>query len=335
MVGLKVVRVDREGASFNLDLEASELTKVGAQLVGANAVTEDEIINAAKDADGIVTGAALITAKVMKASPKLKVVVRYGVGYDTIDIDAATEEGVVVAYIPDYCYEEVSNHAIALLLACNRKIVLQNNILKTGKWREAQQARPPMGPIYGETVGIVGTGNIGRLTGRKAQVFGLKAISYDPYVDKSLVNPYGITFVDFPTLLSESDYISLHVPLNRETHHMIGEKELAKMKPNAYLINTARGAVVDEIALIRALREKRIAGAGIDVFEKEPVDPDNPLLKMDNVICLPHSAFFSDLSVIRQRKRVGEEAARVLSGTWPKNVANKCVKPKVPLVLGV
>ena len=335
MASLKVVRVDREGASVNLDLEAGELKKAGADLVGVNAVTEDEIINAAKDADGIITGADFITSKVMKALPRLKVVVRYGVGYDTIDIDAATEQGVVVAYIPDYCYEEVSNHAITMILALNRKIVIQNNFLKSGKWREAQQSRPPIGPIYGETLGIVGTGNIGRLTGRKGQAFGLKAIGYDPYVDKSLVYPFGISFVDLPTLLRESDYISLHVPLNKETNHMIGEKELSMMKPTAFLVNTSRGPVIDEQALIRALQQKKIAGAGIDVFEKEPTEADNPLFKMDNVICTPHSAFFSNVSVIRQRHRVGEEAARVLGGRWPRNVANKGVNPKVPLVLGI
>jgi D-3-phosphoglycerate dehydrogenase / 2-oxoglutarate reductase len=334
MAGLKVIRVDREAIGLNLDLEAAELKKYGAEISAANAVTEDEIINAAKDADGIVTGAVLITSKVLKSLPKLKVVVRYGVGYDNIDVDAASEAGVVVAYIPDYCYEEVSNHAIGMLLALSRKMVIQNNLLKSGKWKEAAAARPPMGPIFGETLGIIGTGNIGRLSSRKGAAFGLKVIGYDPYVERNLVYPYGVTFVDLPTLLKESDYISIHVPLNKETHHMIGEKELTMMKPTAYLINTARGRVVDEKALIKALQDKKIAGAGIDVFEQEPTPPENPLLHMDNVVVTPHSAFFSAVSVVRQIKRVGDEAGRVLAGMWPKNVANKGVKPKFPLVLG-
>ncbi|MFC1847270.1 C-terminal binding protein [Chloroflexota bacterium] len=334
MTTLKVIRADKEGASVNLDLETSELKKVGAQLVGVNASTEGEIISAAKDADGIITSKALITAKIIKALPKLKVIVRLGVGYDNIDINAATDEGVIVAYIPDYCYEEVSNHAIALLLACNRKLVMQNGLLKTGQWKEAQQSLPPMGTIYGDTLGIIGTGNIGRRTGGKAQAFGLKVIGYDPYVDKTIVQPYGITLTDFSTVLCESDYLSIHVPLNDETRHMIGNEQLAQMKPNAYLINTARGKVVDQVALTKALCEKTIAGAALDVFDKEPLDPDNPLLKMDNVICTPHSAFFSDASTVKQRMKAGEESARVLSGRWPKNIANKGVKPRVPLIIG-
>ena len=334
MTSTKVVWVDREGASINLDLEDRELAKVDAQLIGLNAFTEDEIINAARDADGLITSQACITAKVIKALPKLKVIVRTGVGYDNIDIKAATDKGVVVAYIPDYCYEEVSNHAIALLLACNRKIMMQNSLLRIGQWKHAQQSRPPMGTIYGDTLGIIGTGNIGRLTGRKAQAFGLKVIGYDPYVYKTIVQPYGITLTDFTTVLRESDFISIHVPLNNETHHMISNEQFAQMKPNAYLINTARGNVVSEVALIKALRGKIIAGAALDVFEKEPLDPTNPLLKMDNVICTPHSAFFSDASTIKLRTRTGEEVARVLSGRWPKNVVNKRVKPKVTLILG-
>jgi len=329
----KVVRADRGGSSAIMIEEAEELAKVNAELVGADCVTENEIIEATKDADAIITGGAKITRKVMEALPKCKVIVRYGIGYDTVDIEAATDNNIIVANVPDFCWEEVSNHAIALLLACAKKLVLLNNYTKQGRWvEEGMRVMEPMVSIYGQTLGLVSCGNIGRMTARKAQCFGLKILGYDPYVDKSLAKEYRITLVSLPELLKESDFVSVHTPLNKETRHLIGEKEFKQMKPTAYFINTARGPIVDEPALIKALQEKWIAGAGLDVFEKEPIDSDNPLLKMDNVVVAPHSAGYSDASFKRLRTSVGQEAARVLSGRWPKNVVNKSVKPKVNLV---
>jgi D-3-phosphoglycerate dehydrogenase len=190
----------------------------------------------------------------------------------------------------------------------------------------------PMGSIWGQTLGIVGCGNIGRMTARKAQCFGLNVIGSDPYVDQNLTRESGITLKSLPEVMGESDYVSLHPCLNQETFHLIGENELALMKPSAYLINTSRGSVVDEPALIRALQDKRIAGAGLDVFEKDPIDPDNPLLKMGQVIVTPHSAFYCEASFKRLRISVGQEAVRVAQGRWPKNVVNKDVKPKINLV---
>ncbi|GAI03883.1 unnamed protein product, partial [marine sediment metagenome] len=258
-----------------------------------------------------------------------KVIVRYGIGVDTVDIDAATDNGIIVANVPDFCWEEVSNHVIALLLACAKKLVLLGNFTRQGRWGKNMPDVRPMGSIYGQTLGLVGCGNIGRMTARKAQCFGLRVLGYDPYVDKSLVKEYGVTLMSLPELLKESDFVSVQTPLNEETRHLIGEKEFKQMKPTAYFINTARGEVVDEPALIKALQEKWIAGAGLDVFEKEPIDSDNPLLKMDNVVVTPHFASSSDAASERLRTNVGQEAARVLSGQWPKNVVNKTVKPKV------
>lgn len=188
-----------------------------------------------------------------------------------------------------------------------------------------------MGAIYGQTLGLIGCGNIGRMVARKAQCFRLKTIGCDPYVDKSLAREYGIALMSLPRLLKESDFISVHTPLNEETRHLIGEKEFKQMKPTAYFINTARGAIVDEAALIKALQEKRIAGAGLDVFEQEPVSPNNPLLKMDNVVAIPHTASYSSAALDIQPINPAQEAARVLNGRWPKNVVNKTVKPKIKL----
>ncbi len=330
----KVVRVDKMKDRFPVLEEAEELAKVNAEIVIADCATESEIIEAAKDADAIITGAAQITRRVMEASPKCKVIVRYGIGYDTIDVEAATDNGILVVNLPGFCTEEVANHALALLLACAKKLTSMNNLVKQGRWVEAKKNQAPMVPIYGQTLGLVGCGSIGRMAAKKAQCLDLRILGYDPYVDKSLAKECGITLVSLPELLSESDFISVHTPLSEGTRHLIGEKEFKQMKPTAYYINTSRGPVTDEAALIKALQEKWIAGAGLDVFEEEPVDRDNPLLKMDNVVVTPHSASYSEASFKRQRTSVGQEAARVICGYWPKNWVNKEVKPKINLVKG-
>ena len=331
----KVMRVDKTGSSAISTEDVQELSKMNAELVGVDCTTEDEIIKAAKDAYIIITAQAPFTRRVMEALPKCKVIIRNGVGYDTIDVDAATDNGIIVSNFPspEWCVEEMSNHAIVLLLACAKKLVLLDNAVKEKRWgKKSMPAVSPMVPIHGQTLGVIGCGNIGRMTARKAQCFSLRVLGYDPYVDKSLAKESGITLVSLPELLKKSDFVSVSTLLNEETRHLIGEKELKLMKPTAYLINTARGGIIDEPALVKALQENWIAGAGLDVFEKEPVDPNNPLFKMDNVIVTPHSASASDAASERVRTSVGQEVARVLSGQWPKNVVNKTVKPKINLV---
>ncbi len=329
----KVVLVDGAGV-FVATEDAEELAKVNAELVGAECATEDEIIEAANDADVIMFGGgALITRRVIEALPKCKAIIGAGVGYDYIDVDAATDNNIIVVNnpSPQWCVEEVSNHATVLLLACAKKLVFLNNCTKQGHWAEGWQALSPMGTIYGQTLGVIGCGSIGRMTARKAQCFSLRVLGYDPYVDRYVAKESGITLVSLPELLKESDFVSVHAFLNKETRHLMGEKEFKQMKPTAYFINTARGSIVDEPALIKALQEKRIAGAGLDVFEKEPVDSDNPLLKMDNVVVTPHSAGYSDVTLKQPKIVMLQETSRVLSGQWPKNVVNKSVKPKVNL----
>ncbi len=333
MAKFKVMRVDRQGSSAVMTREAEGLANLDAELTGVDCATEDEIIAAAKDADVILTGGARFTRKVLESLPKCQAVIRYGVGFDTIDVEAATDNNVVVTNIPaaEWCDEEVSNQAIALLLASAKKLGMLNEMTKTGRWAEAKNVQSPMAHIHGQTLGLIACGSIGRMAGEKAQAFRMKVIAYDPYMDKKVAKKSGITLMSLPEVLQQSDFISVHAPLMESTYHLLGEKEFAMMKPSAYVINTARGPVIDEQALIKALQEKRIAGAGLDVFEKEPVDPDNPLLKMDNVICAPHSASFSDFAVDLRCKIVGQEAARILTGKWPKNIVNKGVKPKAAL----
>jgi D-3-phosphoglycerate dehydrogenase len=247
-------------------------------------------------------------------------------------VDAATDNHVLVVNIPDYSFDEVSNHTMALLLACARRLSFLDTLTRQGKWTYAAASLAPMGPIAGQIFGLVGCGNIARMVARKAGAFGLKIVGYDPYLDGKIAEGAGIRLVSLAELLKTADYISVHTPLTKETRHLLSEKEFRQMKPTAYLVNTSRGPVVDEEALIKALKEKWIAGAGIDVLEKEPPSPSNPLLAMDNVILTPHAAYYSDESVVRLRRSVGREAARVLSGRWPKNWVNKGVQPKRALV---
>jgi len=334
MAKYKVIRVGPYANRMPMGEAAKELVKADVEFIGVTCNTEDELIAGAKDADILLFAGAQITRRVLESLPKLQAVIFGSVGYDQVDVDAATDNGVIVVNNPafQWCIEEVSNHAITLLLACAKKLAFLNDGTKQGRWAECKRAQAPMVSIHGQTLGLVGCGGIGRMTGRKAQCFSLKLLGYDPYVDKSLAKKDGITLVSLPELLKESDFVSVHTFLNEETRHLMGEKEFKQMKPSAYIINTARGPVIDEPALIKALQEKWIAGAGLDVFEKEPVDPDNPLLKMDNVVVTPHSASYSDVAFSLPAKIVMQEAARVLSGRWPKNVANKGVKPKVNLV---
>ena len=334
MAKYKVIRVGPYANRMPMGEAAKELAKADIEFIGVTCNTEDELIAGAKDADILLFAGAQITRRVLESLPKLQAVIFGSVGYDQVDADAATDNGVIVVNNPafQWCIEEVSNQAITLLLACAKKLAFLNDGTKQGRWAECKRAQAPMVSIHGQTLGLVGCGGIGRMTGRKAQCFSLRLLGYDPYADKSLAKKDGITLVSLPELLKESDFVSIHTFLNEETRHLMGEKEFKQMKPTAYIINTARGPVIDEPALIKALQEKWIAGAGLDVFEKEPVDSDNPLLKMDNVVVTPHSASYSDVAFKLNRVIVGQEAARVLSGRWPKNAVNKSVKPKVNLI---
>src|SRR6266852_5203418 len=282
---------------------------------------EAEVIERTHDADGLIVSASPITRQVMSALKNLKVVVRTGVGYDVIDVPAATELGVVLVNIPDLWIREVANHALALLLAWNRKIVTLDKQVHAGVWSGGVPGERT-GSLHGETVGIVGLGNIGSAFARRVAAFETKLIACDPYVDDQRFAALGVERVSLEALAERADYVSVHTLLNAETHHLIGETFLRRMKPTAILINTSRGPVVDEQALARALKDKRLAGAALDVWEQEPVAADNPLLKMDNVIATSHAAYFSSPAVAQVPRRCGEEVARVLTGQRPLHVVN-------------
>ncbi len=312
---IKVVITDCNHPS--IEIERKMLSEINAELILSNCNTEEDIIKVAKDADGIINQRVSITRRVIKSLNKCKVIVRYGVGVDNIDIKVATECGIIVANVPDYCVDEVSSHALGLILGCARGRILFNSKVKEKRW--GFSLAKPLFRTQGKTLGIFGLGRIGSAVAKKSKGFGLKIIACDPYVSK--VNNR-IKMVDFPQLLSESDFISINASLTDKTWHAFKENELKAMKKTAYLINTARGSIVDEKALYKALREGWIAGAGLDVLEKEPPDWNNPLLKLDNVIFTPHSAFYSEESYIELKTRTAKVVLSVLNGKLPETIIN-------------
>jgi D-3-phosphoglycerate dehydrogenase len=298
-------------------------------VVATEANDEDELIANVRDADVVLTAVAPITRRVLDSLPRCRAVVRYGIGLDNVDLDAATDNSIVVAHVLDFCTEEVSNHAIALLLALARGLLPLHRDTVAGRWRTAHAWR--LAPVHGQTLGIVGFGNIGRAVARKALAFGLGVLAHDPYCDPKAIGETGVRPASLEELLAESDYVSLHTPLTPETRYLIGAAELKAMKPTAVLLNTARGPVVDEAALAQALASGDIAAAGLDVFEDEPLPPDSPLCRLDNVVLTPHVASVSPEAMRLLLQEVGRAAADVLNGRWPKYVANRTVKPRWPL----
>jgi len=313
----------------DLSSEEAPLVEVGAVLRPSRAQGEDGLIVNLREADVVLVSGAPITRRVMENLPRCRGVVRYGVGVDNVDVAAATDLGIVVAHVLDFCTEEVANHALLFLLAWAKKLLPLDRRLRDGRWGGFPAAEFPA--IYGQTLGIVGLGQIGRSLAGKAQALGMEVIAYDPYV-KEGGEPLPARLVALEDLLRQSDYVSLNLPLTQETFHLIGERELALMKLTSVLINTARGGVVDEAALVAALRQRRIAAAGLDVFEVEPLPASSPLLELDNVILTPHTAGISEMSARKVRTEVGKAAADLLAGRWPRYVANRGVKPRVPLM---
>ncbi|PZC41813.1 MAG: D-3-phosphoglycerate dehydrogenase [Chloroflexi bacterium] len=306
------------------------LDKVGADLFILDHIDdESELISRIIDADGLITVYTPITRRVFSKLKNCKAVLRTGVGFDVVDIEAATEFGVAVINVPDMWTQEVANQALTLLLACNRKLLTVDSNVRKGDWSDIIPGK--VGPLYGETLGVIGVGRIGSAFARRVAMLDLNIIGYDPYTSPELFKQLNIEQASLVELLSRSDYVSIHCPLNEETHHMINESMLNLMKPTAYLINTARGAIIDEEALIKALHQGVIAGAGLDAFEIEPPKPINDLLKMKNVVLSAHVGHFSDASMARRPKRFGEEIARVFSGQTPINLVNLEVNDKLNL----
>ncbi|GBD10491.1 Glycerate dehydrogenase [bacterium HR23] len=314
----------------HVEEERSILASIGAELRTApRPQTEEDVLSYAEDADAIIAVGGPFTRRVFQGLRRCKVLVRTGVGVDTVDVPSATAAGVAVVNVPDLWTREVATHALALLLALVRKLKALDTAVRENRWRSALE--PPVHHLYGQTLGIVGLGRIGRAFARRAKGFEFRIIACDPYIPRSVFEEEGVEPVSFHDLLRQSDFVSIHTPLTPETRHMFNEATLRLMKPTAILVNTARGGVIDEKALVRALQEKWIAGAGLDVLEQEPPDPHNPLLKMENVLLSPHAAYYSDRAVAGLPRRCAEEVVRVLQGRMPLHLVNPEVGERLAL----
>jgi D-3-phosphoglycerate dehydrogenase len=293
--------------------------------------TENRLIRDVKNVDAlIITSQHHVSEKVIEAADRLKVIVKYGSkpGIDNVDLQTATEKGIVVCYTPKANSDSVAEHTIALILALLKRLYVTSFQLRKGKWRE----KSLLGyELLGKTIGIIGLGSVGYKVAEKIRGFGVKLLAYDPYVSKERAKRVGARLLDLKTLLKESDIITIHAALTEETTRLIGDEELKLIKKSAFIVNTARGAIIDEKALIKALRDDRIAGAALDVFEEEPPKPDNPLLKMDNVLVTPHFASCTYEAYQREAFMAVEEVLKVLQGKKPEFVANPEVFDKTTL----
>ena len=309
----------------SLDVEKKTLGEL-AEIVALKTKKPEEFLNAAEDCDALLnTYAGPITAEAMARMPKCRIIARYGIGVDTIDLEAATRAGIIVTNNPTYCIEEVAEHTMALILACARKVALYDRLVRDGRW-EVPPGKP-MFRIHGRTLGLVGFGNIARQVAARAAAFGMRILFADPLVKQGAFDVPG-TRVELDPLLRESDFVSVHPPLTPETRGMIGDDAFAKMKPSAFLVNCARGPVVDTAALARALDAKRIAGCALDTVDPEPLPDPHPLRGRDNVIVTPHVAWYSEQALVGLQAGAPGEVRRVLTGEWPLNVVNRDVRGK-------
>jgi len=309
----------------NFGYEKKVFDDINAKLLINKCNDWEELISLIpKNVNALLVQYAPITKKIIESLPQLKVIGCYGIGVNMVDLEAATKQNVYVVNVPDYCIEEVANHTFALLMALQRKIVAFNKIIKKQQSWDFNLLRP----IYclkEKTLGFIGFGKIPQNLVEKVIRFGLNILVFDPFLKSDIEKKYPIELVDLQQLLKESDYISIHAELNKNTRHMISYNEFKYMKESSFIINTSRGSIIDEKALIDALKNNKIAGAALDVVETEPIEENNPLLNMNNVIITPHVAFYSEDSLKMLQYRVAQEVADVLIGKEPDNLVNKLI----------
>lgn len=306
----------------NIDTERDIIEGTGAAFVVANASTPEDVIEAGQDATALINNYVAITAEVFEELPELNVVARYGIGVDGIDIEAATDHGVKVVNVPEYCVDEVSAHALGLILACERQIPRYDTHVKAGGWD--WEAAKPLSRFCEKTLGLVAFGKIARSVAEKGQGFGLDVIAYDPYVSAEEMANYGVEKVGFEDLFGRSDIVSAHPPRTDKTEGLISDRAFECMQSHATFVNTSRGSVVDQDALYSALVEGEIAMAGIDVMMTEPPG-DSPLFDLENCIVTPHVAWYSEASMADLQRITAEEVARVITNEEPRNLVNPAV----------
>jgi D-3-phosphoglycerate dehydrogenase / 2-oxoglutarate reductase len=309
----------------NLDPAREVLSKIGAELHLAETPKPEAILRVAADADALLVTYAKITAEMIRQMKRCRVISRFGIGVDNVDVTAATAAGIVVTRVPDYCIDEVSDHTMALLLALVRKIPFANSLVQKGRWE--MPAVVPIHRLRGTVLGLVGFGRIPQLVAPKAQSFGMKVVAYDPLLGREVMERAGVEKVEFGALVRIADFISIHSPLVAATNHLFNAEVFRQMKPKAYLVNTARGPIVDEAALANALDAGQIAGAALDVLSQEP-PAGSPLFGRDNVILTPHTSFYSVESLVELQVKAAEEVVRVINGKKPRNAVNTEVLKK-------
>ncbi|MGH7353296.1 MAG: C-terminal binding protein [Candidatus Rokuibacteriota bacterium] len=311
------------GADYELELEA--LRSIGAEIVEIAAKTEEEFAKEARDADALYAKGRPITKRIIDGLERCRVIALGSVGVDSVDVAAATARGIPVTNVPDPFIEEVADHALMLILATFRRLVVQDRIVREGRWKEGRPMLLKLPRLMGQTLGFVAFGHVARAVAVRARGFGVRMLAYDPYVEELVLSQHGVQPASLEEVLGQSDIVSMHAPSTPDAHHLLTEEHFRQMKPTALFVNTGRGPTVDERALVKALQEGWIAGAGLDVLEQEPPEPSNPLLRMDNVILTAHVASASARFDPARRRRVGREIALVLSGRWPRS----CVNPSV------
>lgn len=326
---LRVVRLGEPSADVDMAIadDREQASELGLGYTYIAAAPDEEIAEAVRDATVVLNSGFRMARRVIEAMPEGGLIQCNGTGYDPIDVAAATERGIAVNNLAIYSAEDVADHTIGLIIVCTRKILLLSNTLKRSRW--CRDLLSPMPRLRGLTLGIVGIGNIGSRVAQRAQAFGFQIIAADPYVQPEAIIRYGAEMESLDVLLARSDIISCHTPLTAETYHLIGRLELEAMKPGVIFINTSRGPVVDEQALIQALQTGHVGAAGLDVFETEPVKRDNPLLAMENVVVTPHCGAFSDTSIANRRTMTWDQVRRFLRGEWLPTIVNPDVRGRL------
>jgi len=299
----------------SLDPAKAELARVDPDIRMAKSTGADDILSVAREADAILVTYAKLPGELLRQLERCKVIGRFGLGVDNIDVKTAAELGITVTYVPDYCMQEVSDHAMALILALARKVPFSNALVQGGRWE--MPAVAPLRRLAGQVLGLIGFGHIPRALVPKAKAFGLTVVAHDPYVSPDVLAALGVAGVGFDDLLARSDFISVHAPLTPQTRGLVNAAAFARMKPGTLIVNTARGPLIDETALIAALDSGHLGGAALDVVATEPLAKDSPLLHRDNVILTPHTAFYSVEALNELQTKCASDVARVLSGEKP------------------
>jgi D-3-phosphoglycerate dehydrogenase / 2-oxoglutarate reductase len=299
----------------SLDAAMAALARLDPEMRMAKSASAEDILAVARDADAILVTYAKMGGDLLRQLKRCKAIGRFGIGVDNIDLPAAAEMGITVTYVPDYCVREVSDHAMALLLSLARKIPFSNKLVQSGHWE--MPAVVPIHRLDGRVLGLVGFGNIPRRLAPKAQAFGMRVVTYDPFVSPDVLKAAGVEAVEFDRLLAISDFVSIHAPLTPATRGLFNAQTFGKMKPGALLVNTARGPLIDEQALVAALKAGQIGGAALDVVATEPLPKNSPLIGHDDIILSPHTAFYSEEALTELQTKCASDVARVLSGEPP------------------